>query len=76
MWAIKIKTYLKALNMWDGVEQGATHVPPLRENATLNEIKKHEEQVTKSTKEFTCIHSIVLEVIFGRIMAFETTKKA
>ena len=38
-WAIKMKTYLKALNFWDVVEQGATHVPPLRENATLNEIK-------------------------------------
>jgi len=76
MHAIKIKTYLKALNLWDVVEQGAVHVPLLRENTIFNESKKHEEQVTKSPKALTCLHSIVSEVIFARIMACETTKEA
>jgi len=56
MWTIKMKIYLKTLNLWDVVEQGAAHVLPIRENATLNEIKKH--KVTKSPKGH--LHAFIL----------------
>ena len=75
MWAIKMKAYLKAFNLWEAVEQGGAQVPPLRENATLNDIRKYDELVTRSPKALTCLHSAVSEVIFIRIMALETAKE-
>ncbi|XP_016558016.2 uncharacterized protein LOC107857677 [Capsicum annuum] len=40
IWAIKMKAYLKALNLWDVVERGEPVVQPLRDNPTLSDIKK------------------------------------
>ncbi|XP_060170438.1 uncharacterized protein LOC132601360 [Lycium barbarum] len=76
IWAIKMKAYLKALNLWEVVERGEPVVQPLRVNATLNEIKKYDELVTRSPRALTCIHSILTEVMFTRIMACETAKEA
>ena len=75
MWAIKMKAYLKTFNLREAVEQGGAQVPPLRENATLNDIRKYDELVTRSPKALTCLHSAVSEVIFTRIMFLETTKE-
>lgn len=43
IWAIKMKAYLKALNLWEVVERGEPAVQPLRDNATLIEIKRYDE---------------------------------
>ncbi|XP_047262146.1 uncharacterized protein LOC124898601 [Capsicum annuum] len=42
-WAIKMKAYLKVLNLWDIVERGEPVVQPLRDHPTLNDIKNHME---------------------------------
>ncbi|XP_016549496.2 uncharacterized protein LOC107849430 [Capsicum annuum] len=76
IWAIKIKVYLKALNLCDVVERGEPAVQDLRDNATLNEIKKYDELVTRSPRALTYIHSSLTKVIFTRIMTFETAKEA
>ena len=47
----------------------------MREKATLNDIRKYDELVTRSPKALTCLHSAVSEVIFTRIMALETAKE-
>lgn len=39
IWAIKMKTYKKALNIWEIIELTEPVVHPLRINAALNEIK-------------------------------------
>lgn len=41
--------------------------PPLRQNATLAQIRKHEDLVTKRPKALTCIHLAASEMIFTRI---------
>ncbi|XP_055814687.1 uncharacterized protein LOC129884413 [Solanum dulcamara] len=76
IWAIKMKAYLKALNLWDVIERGEPVVQPLRYNPTLNDIKKYDELVTKSPRALTCIYSSLTEVMFTRIMACETAKEA
>ncbi|XP_055822628.1 uncharacterized protein LOC129891331 [Solanum dulcamara] len=76
IWAIKMKAYLKALNLWDVIERGETVVQPLRDNPTLNDIKKYDELVTKSARALTCIYSSLTKVMFTWIMACETAKEA
>jgi len=76
IWAIKMKAYLKALNLWEVVELGEPVVQPLRVNATLNEIKKYDELVTRSPRALTCMHSSFTDVMFTRIMTCETAKEA
>jgi len=71
-----MKAYLKALNLWEVVELGEPVVQPLRVNATLNEIKKYDELVTRSPRALTCIHSSFTDVMFTRIMTCETAKEA
>ncbi|XP_049368928.1 uncharacterized protein LOC125833800 [Solanum verrucosum] len=76
IWAIKMKAYLKALNLWEVVELGEPAVQPFRVNSTLNEIMKYDELMTTSPRALTCIHSSLTDVMFTRIMTCETTKEA
>ncbi|XP_047253740.1 uncharacterized protein LOC124887864 [Capsicum annuum] len=76
IWAIKVKAYLKALNLWNVVKRGEHVVQPLRDNRTLNDIQKHDELVIRSPRALTCIHSSLTKVMFTRIMTCETTKEA
>ncbi|KAH0712156.1 hypothetical protein KY289_008115 [Solanum tuberosum] len=76
IWAIKMKACLKALNLWEVVELGEPTVQPLRVNATLNEIKKNDELVTRSPRSLTFIYSSLTDMMFMRIMICETTKEA
>ena len=71
-----MKAYLKAPNLWEVVDLGEPVVQPLRVNATLNEIKKYDELVTRSPRALTCIHSSLTDVMFTRIMTCETAKEA
>ncbi|XP_047250048.1 uncharacterized protein LOC124885844 [Capsicum annuum] len=75
IWAIKMKSYLKALNLWDVIEKGEPAVQPLRDNSNLNDIKTYDELVTRSPRALTCIHSSLMEVMFTKIMACETAKE-
>lgn len=70
-----MKPYLKAQNLWDVIESDI--VPsPLPQNPTLANIKKHEDDMTKSPKALACIHSAVSEEIFTTIMGCDTPKEA
>ena len=73
---IKMKSYIKDLNLMDVVEIEEPGVHPLRVNATLNEIKKYDELVTKSLRALTCIHSSLMDLMSTRIMTCQTTKEA
>ena len=63
------------MSLWDVVENEADPLA-LRQNPTIAQLMKHEEELTKKPKALTCIHSAVSEAIFARIMACETPKQA
>ncbi|KAF2289245.1 hypothetical protein GH714_032065 [Hevea brasiliensis] len=66
IWAVKMKAYLKAFDLWEVTETGR-QPGPLREDPTLAQIKAHCEECTKGFKALSCIHASVSEVIFTKI---------
>ncbi|XP_048498254.1 uncharacterized protein LOC125496749 [Beta vulgaris subsp. vulgaris] len=70
-----MKTYLKALSLWDVVENDD---PPstLPNNPTVAQTKKYEEDMAKRPRTLSCLHSALSEGIFTLIMACETPKEA
>ncbi|GLU17722.1 hypothetical protein SLE2022_340780 [Rubroshorea leprosula] len=75
VWAVKMKAYLRAFELWEVVETDRQPAP-LPPNATLAQIKRHSEEVAKRYKALTCLHSAVTDEIFNRIMTCETAKEA
>ncbi|KAF2321332.1 hypothetical protein GH714_039079 [Hevea brasiliensis] len=50
--------------------------PPLRQNPTLNQIRQHEDEVAKAPKALSYIHAALSDLVFTRIMAYDTTYEA
>lgn len=75
VWAVKMKTYLKGLGLWKYVEEDSAP-EPLRANPTLQQIRSHEEEITKGPKALSFIHAAVSDSIFTRIMTCESAKEA
>ncbi|XP_016558044.1 uncharacterized protein LOC107857713 [Capsicum annuum] len=75
IWDLKMRTYLRAYDLWDVVEVGG-EVNPLPNNPTMAQIKNHREEVSKNCKALSCIQSALSEVIFARVMASENAKEA
>lgn len=72
---VKMKAFIRAYDLWEVVEQGGD-LPELRANPIIVQMKEHIEEVAKSYKAVSCIHSAVTDTIFTRIMACETAKGA
>ncbi|KAM3308753.1 hypothetical protein P3S67_010497 [Capsicum chacoense] len=74
IWALKMRTYLRAYDLWEVVEVGGelNHLP---NNPTMAQIKNYREEVSKNFKALFCIQSTLSEVIFARVMASETAKE-
>ncbi|XP_031258912.1 uncharacterized protein LOC116117020 [Pistacia vera] len=75
VWAVKIKTYLRGHSLWQYVEE-ERQIPQLRANPTLNQIRIHEKEVAKAPRALSCIHSVVTDQVFSRVMACDTPKEA
>ena len=75
MWSIKMKAYLHAFDLWGVVETGDGPTP-LRANPTVAQMKQHSEEVAKKFKALSALHASVSDVMFTRIMACTTPKKA
>ena len=69
IWVIKMKAYLKALSLWDVVEDGVDP-PALGPNPTMAQIRTHEELKARKPRALTYIHFALSDVIFTRIMAW------
>ncbi|KAA8545844.1 hypothetical protein F0562_020705 [Nyssa sinensis] len=69
-----MKTYLKALNLWEAVEND-TDPAPLGDDPTIAQLKNYEEQKAKKPRALTCLHSALSETIFLSVMACETPKE-
>ena len=73
IWVVKMKSYLRALGLWNVVET-RREPAPLEANPTVAQMKHHEEEMAKKDKTLTCIYSTLSNEIFTTIMDCETAK--
>ncbi|XP_022927156.1 uncharacterized protein LOC111434088 [Cucurbita moschata] len=74
MWAVRMETYLEALDLWEVIEEDY-EVPPLPANPTVAQIKLQKEKKTRKSKAKACLFAAVSQMIFMRIMSLKTAKK-
>ena len=74
LWAIRMETYLGALDLWEAVEEDY-EIPPLPTNPTMTQIKSHKERKTKKSKAKTCLFAVVSTTVFTRIMSLKSAKR-
>ncbi|XP_031255131.1 uncharacterized protein LOC116113122 [Pistacia vera] len=70
IWAVKRTMFLQAVDLWEAVEEDY-EVEPLSDNPTMQQIKAHKERVTKKYKAKTCLHSVISQGLFTKIMNFQ-----
>ena len=76
LWAVKMKTYLRAQSLWDVVENGS-NPPPLPNNPTLAQIRNHsDDEVAKEGRALAIIHAALHDDIFIKILNLEIAKEA
>ncbi|GKB70706.1 trichome birefringence-like protein 35 [Tanacetum coccineum] len=73
LWAIKMETYLQALDLWEAVEEDYK-ITPLPENATVAQIKSHKDKKTKKSKAKAALDAGVSTTIFTKIMNLTSAK--
>jgi len=73
LWAVRMETYLEALNLWEAVEENY-EIPPLPDNPTMAQIKSNKEKRTKKSKTKACLFATMSTTIFTRVMSLKTTK--
>ncbi|GAV76372.1 DUF4219 domain-containing protein/UBN2 domain-containing protein [Cephalotus follicularis] len=74
-WSAKMKTYLRAYDLWESVEKG--YSPPENpDNLSIAQMKTVKVESTQNFKALSFLHSIVAESIFPRIVASSTDKEA
>ena len=67
-----MKSYLEASGLWDVV---MSEIQPLQEDPTIAQIINYNDEAMRKSKAKTCIHSVVSDIVFTRIMAYETAKE-
>ncbi|RVW51465.1 Retrovirus-related Pol polyprotein from transposon RE2 [Vitis vinifera] len=71
-WAIRMAVHLKALDLWETVEEDY-EVLPLGDNPSINQMKIHRERKTMKAKAKACLFSTVSPSILTRIMELDKT---
>ena len=74
IWAVRMETYLEALDLWEAVEEDY-EIPALPNNPTMAQIKAHKEKKTKKSKAKACLFAAVSSTIFTRIMSLKSAKE-
>ncbi|KAJ8751718.1 hypothetical protein K2173_025889 [Erythroxylum novogranatense] len=74
MWAVRMETYLEALDLWEAVEEDL-EIQPLPSNPTVAQMKSQKEKKTKKSKEKACLFAAVSSTIFTRIMSRKSAKE-
>ncbi|XP_022727941.1 uncharacterized protein LOC111283641 [Durio zibethinus] len=74
IWAVRMETYLKALDLWEAVEEDY-EIPALPNNPTMAQIKAQKEKKTKKSKAKACLFAAVSSIIFTRIMSLKSAKE-
>ena len=73
LWAVRMETYLEALDLWEAVEEDY-EIHALQNNPTMAQIKAHKEKKTKKSRAKACLFAAVLSTIFTRIMSLKSAK--
>nr|BBP47129.1 putative gag-pol polyprotein [Torenia fournieri] len=73
LWAVRMETYLEALDLWEAVEEDY-EIPALPNNPTMAQLKSHKEKKTKKSKAKACLFAAVSSTIFTRIMSLKSAK--
>ena len=75
LWAVKMETYLDALDLWEAIEDDY-EVHPLPNNPTVAQIKNHKERKTRKSKAKAkaCPFVAISTTIFTRIMSLKSAK--
>ncbi|XP_060178245.1 uncharacterized protein LOC132608198 [Lycium barbarum] len=74
IWAVRMQTYLEALDLWEAVED-EYEITPLPNNPTMAQIKNHKERKTRKSKAKACLFTAVSSTIFTRIMSLKSAKE-
>ncbi|OIT29632.1 protein trichome birefringence-like 35, partial [Nicotiana attenuata] len=74
LWAVRMETYLEALDLWEAVEEDYD-VLPLPNNPTMAQIKSHKEKKTRKSKAKATLFAGVSAIIFTRVMALKSAKE-
>jgi hypothetical protein len=69
-----MKIYLKAFDLWKIVESDKQPTP-LGKNLMIAQMKFFNEEKAKRFKALTCLHNVVSEEIFTRIMVCKSAKE-
>ncbi|KAL9447426.1 hypothetical protein AB3S75_014988 [Citrus x aurantiifolia] len=73
LWAIRMETYLEALDLSEAVEEDY-EIPALPNNPTMAQIKAHKEKKIKKSRAKACLFTGVSSTIFTRIMYLKSAK--
>ncbi|XP_048133110.1 uncharacterized protein LOC125314578 [Rhodamnia argentea] len=74
IWAVRMETYLDALDLWEAVEEDY-EIPALPHNPTMAQIKAQKEKKTKKSKAKACLFAAVSSNIFTCIMSLKSAKE-
>lgn len=74
LWAVKMETYLEALDLWEAVEEDY-EVAPLPNNPTIAQMKSHKEKKTRKSKAKAALFAGVSTTIFTKIMNLKSAKE-
>ncbi|PHU10389.1 hypothetical protein BC332_22249 [Capsicum chinense] len=75
IWAVRMRIYLQALDLWEAVE-GENEIDPLPDNPTVAQIKTHKERKTRKSKAMACLFTVVSSNILTRIIALKCFSSA
>ncbi|KAA8524978.1 hypothetical protein F0562_011384 [Nyssa sinensis] len=73
IWAVRMGTYLDAMDLWEAVEEDY-EVLPLPDNPTMAQIKNHMDRKTRKSKAKACLFAVVSSTIFTRVMSLKSAK--
>lgn len=72
LWAVRVETYLEALDIWEAVEEDFISLP---NDPTIAQIKSHKEKKTTKSKAKVTLFTAVSTTIFTRIILLNHQKK-
>ena len=68
IWAVKMKSYLEASDLWEVVQD---EQQPLPDDPTIAQMREHRDERKKRCKALTCIYTAIFDEVFTRIIALK-----
>ncbi|XP_052478485.1 uncharacterized protein LOC128034010 [Gossypium raimondii] len=74
LWAVKMETYLEALDLWEAVEEDY-EIPPLPNNPTMVQIKTHKEKKTRKAEAKSTLFAAISTNVFTKVLTLRSAKE-